>query len=101
MRKTSLDEIPQLINVLRGEMSLIGPRPYMIIEQKDIGSKDHLVLAVKPGITGLWQVSGRSDVDFDSRVDMDVWYVKNWSLWNDIIILLKTFQTVLRRDGAY
>lgn len=101
LRKTSLDEIPQLINVLRGEMSLIGPRPYMMIEQKDIGSKDHLVLAVKPGITGLWQVSGRSDVDFDSRVDMDVWYVKNWSLWNDIIILLKTFQTVLRRDGAY
>lgn len=101
LRKTSLDEIPQLINVLRGEMSLIGPRPYMVIEKKDIGDKVNLVLAVKPGITGLWQVSGRSDVDFDSRVDMDVWYVKNWSLWNDIIILLKTFQTVLKRDGAY
>lgn len=101
LRKTSLDEIPQLINVLRGEMSLIGPRPYMVIEKKDIGNKSPLVLSVKPGITGLWQVSGRSDVDFDSRVEMDVWYMKNWSLWNDIIILIKTLGTVIKRDGAY
>ena len=101
LRKTSLDELPQLLNVLRGEMSLIGPRPYMIIEKKDIGNKSPLVLGVKPGITGLWQVSGRSDVDFDSRVEMDVWYMKNWSLWNDIVILIKTFQTVIKRDGAY
>lgn len=101
LRKTSLDELPQLFNVLRGEMSLVGPRPYMVIEKKDIGKKAPLVLAVKPGITGMWQVSGRSDVNFDSRVEMDVWYMKNWSLWNDIIILIKTIQTVLKRDGAY
>lgn len=100
LRKTSLDELPQLLNVLRGEMSLIGPRPYMVIEKQDIGRKAPLVLAVKPGITGLWQVSGRSGVDFNERVAMDVWYMKNWSLWNDIIILIKTFQTVIKRDGA-
>ncbi|OOH89331.1 UDP-phosphate galactose phosphotransferase [Pasteurellaceae bacterium 15-036681] len=101
LRKTSLDEIPQLINVLKGEMSLVGPRPYMVTEKSDIGQKSSLVLNVKPGITGLWQVSGRSDVDFDTRVDMDVWYMKNWSLWNDIVILLKTIGIVLKRDGAY
>lgn len=100
LRKTSLDELPQLLNVLRGEMSLIGPRPYMVIEKQDIGRKAPLVLAVKPGITGLWQVSGRSGVDFNERVEMDVWYMKNWSLWNDIIILIQTFQTVIKRDGA-
>lgn len=101
LRKTSLDELPQLFNVLKGEMSLIGPRPYMIIEKKDIGNKYPLVLAVKPGITGLWQVSGRNDVDFNTRVEMDVWYMKNWSLWNDITILFKTVSTVLKRRGAY
>ena len=101
LRKTSLDELPQLLNVLRGEMSLIGPRPYMVIEKKDIGKKASLILAVKPGITGLWQVSGRSSVNFSERVEMDVWYMKNWSLWNDIIILIKTFQTVIKINGAY
>lgn len=101
LRKTSLDELPQLLNVLRGEMSLVGPRPYMIIEKKDIGKKAPLVLAVKPGITGIWQVSGRSDVNFETRVEMDVWYMKNWSLWNDFVVLIKTFQTVFKRDGAY
>ncbi|EIG24421.1 sugar transferase [Haemophilus paraphrohaemolyticus] len=100
LRKTSLDELPQLINVLKGEMSLVGPRPYMVTEKEDIGQKSHLVLAVKPGITGIWQVSGRSDVDFDNRVEMDIWYMKNWSLWNDIVILLKTIGTVLGRGGA-
>ena len=101
LRKTSLDEIPQLLNVLKGDMSLVGPRPYMIVEKNDIGQKSSLVLAVKPGITGLWQVSGRSEVDFSGRVEMDVWYMKNWSLWNDIVILIKTFQIVLKREGAY
>lgn len=100
LRKTSLDELPQLINVLKGEMSLVGPRPYMVTEREDIGQKSHLVLAVKPGITGIWQVSGRSNVDFDNRVEMDIWYMKNWSLWNDIVILLKTIGTVLGRGGA-
>ncbi|MBU1991063.1 sugar transferase [bacterium] len=100
MRRTSLDELPQIINVLKGEMSLIGPRPYMLNEKEKIGSKIDMVLAVKPGISGLWQVSGRSDVDFHSRVEMDVYYTRNWNLWLDFVILLKTIKTVLFRDGA-
>jgi undecaprenyl-phosphate galactose phosphotransferase len=100
IRKTSLDELPQIFNVLKGEMSLIGPRPYMPSEQIKIGDNVDMILAVKPGITGLWQVSGRSDVDFSSRVDMDVWYVRNWSIWSDIIILIKTIQVVLLRKGS-
>jgi len=100
MRRTSLDELPQIINVFKGEMSLIGPRPYMLNEKEKIGSKIDMVLAVKPGITGLWQVSGRSDVDFHSRVDMDVYYTRNWNLWIDVVILLKTIKTVLFREGA-
>lgn len=101
LRKTSLDEVPQLVNVLKGEMSLVGPRPYMVTEKEDIGQKSNLVLAVKPGITGLWQVSGRSEIDFNSRVEIDIWYMKNWSIWNDVVILLKTIRTVFRRNGAY
>ena len=100
LRKTSLDELPQIINVFKGEMSLIGPRPYMLNEKEKIGSKIDMVLAVKPGITGLWQVSGRSDVDFYSRVDMDVYYTRNWNLWLDFVIFLKTIKTVLLREGA-
>lgn len=100
IRKTSLDELPQIFNVLRGEMSLIGPRPYMPSERPKIGENVDMILAVKPGITGLWQVSGRSDVDFASRVEIDVWYVRNWSIWNDMIILIKTIQVVLKRKGA-
>lgn len=100
MRKTSLDELPQVINVLRGEMSLIGPRPYMPNEKEKIGERIDMVLAVKPGITGLWQVSGRSDVDFHERVDIDVWYTRNWNLWLDVVILVKTIKVVLFRDGA-
>ena len=100
MRKTSLDELPQIINVLKGEMSLIGPRPYMLNEKEKIGSCLDMVLAVKPGISGLWQVSGRSDVDFHSRVEMDVYYTRNWNLWLDFVILLKTIKTVLFREGA-
>lgn len=100
LRKTSLDELPQIFNVLKGEMSLIGPRPYMSEERHKIGQKLPMVLAVKPGITGLWQVSGRSDVDFSSRVSLDVWYVRNWSLWTDFVILMKTVKVVLRREGA-
>lgn len=100
MRRTSLDELPQIINVLRGEMSLIGPRPYMPSEKEKIGDKVDMVLAVKPGITGLWQVSGRSDVDFHERVDIDVWYTRNWNLWLDQVILVKTIKVVLFRTGA-
>ncbi len=100
LRKTSLDELPQIINVIRGEMSLIGPRPYMPEERGDIGEKSSLILVVKPGITGMWQVSGRSCVDFSSRVELDTWYVRNWSLWTDFVIFVKTLKVVLRREGA-
>ena len=100
LRKSSLDELPQLINVLKGEMSIVGPRPCAQYERKDMGEYADLILAVKPGITGLWQVSGRSDVDFATRASMDTWYMKNWSIWNDIVIILKTFKVVLAREGA-
>ena len=100
LRKSSLDELPQLINVLKGEMSIVGPRPCAQYERKDMGEYADLILAVKPGITGLWQVSGRSDVDFATRAGMDAWYMKNWSIWNDIVIILKTFKVVLAREGA-
>ena len=100
LRKSSLDELPQLINVLKGEMSIVGPRPCAQYERKDMGEYADLILAVKPGITGLWQVSGRSDVDFATRAGMDTWYMKNWSIWNDIVIIIKTFKVVLVREGA-
>jgi undecaprenyl-phosphate galactose phosphotransferase len=100
LRRTSLDELPQIINVFKGEMSLIGPRPYMLNEKEKIGSRIEMVVAVKPGITGLWQVSGRSGVDFHSRVDMDVYYTRNWNLWMDVVIFFKTIKTVLFREGA-
>jgi len=100
LRKTSLDELPQIVNVLKNEMSFIGPRPYMLEEESKIGENCDTILAVKPGITGLWQVSGRSEVDFKSRVELDVWYIQNWNLWMDLVILIKTVKTVLFRDGA-
>jgi len=101
LRKTSLDELPQLLNVLKGEMSLVGPRP--IIDEELLRYKEDAdyYLMAKPGMSGLWQVSGRNDVDYDTRVYLDSWYVKNWSLWNDIAILFKTVGVVLDRDGAY
>ncbi len=100
LRRTSLDELPQIFNVFKNEMSFIGPRPYMINEKGKIGEDIETVLTVKPGITGLWQVSGRSDVDFHSRVELDVWYIRNWNLWMDLVILIKTIKTVLVREGA-
>nr|EFO4004888.1 UDP-phosphate galactose phosphotransferase [Escherichia coli] len=101
LRKTSLDELPQLLNVLKGEMSLVGPRPIINAELERYNDQVDYYLLSKPGMTGLWQVSGRSDVDYDTRVYFDAWYVKNWSMWNDIAILLKTVIVVLRKDGAY
>ncbi|KEY57823.1 undecaprenyl-phosphate galactose phosphotransferase WbaP [Serratia sp. DD3] len=101
IRKTSLDELPQLFNVLKGEMSLVGPRPVIEQELERYAGDVEYYLMVKPGMTGLWQVSGRNDVDYDTRVYFDAWYVKNWSLWNDIAILFKTINVVLKRDGAY
>ncbi|EOM2244076.1 undecaprenyl-phosphate galactose phosphotransferase WbaP [Escherichia coli] len=101
LRKTSLDELPQLLNILKGEMSLVGPRPIINAELERYNDQVDYYLLSKPGMTGLWQVSGRSDVDYDTRVYFDAWYVKNWSMWNDIAILLKTVIVVLRKDGAY
>lgn len=101
LRRTSLDELPQLFNVLRGEMSLVGPRPIITAELERYNDEVDYYLLSKPGMTGLWQVSGRSDVDYDTRVYLDAWYVKNWSMWNDIAILFKTVGVVLKKDGAY
>jgi len=101
LRKTSLDELPQLWNVLKGEMSLVGPRPVVKDELKYYGNDVEYYLMAKPGMTGIWQISGRNNVDYDTRVKMDSWYVKNWSLWSDIVILLKTIPVVFCRDGAY
>ena len=101
LRRTSLDELPQLINVIRGEMSLVGPRPVVRSELPRYGDQVGYYLMVRPGMTGLWQVSGRNDVDYDTRVYLDSWYVKNWSLWHDLVILFKTISVVLTRQGAY
>ncbi len=102
LRKTSLDELPQIVNVIKGDMSLVGPRP-VIKEEIDKYYKEfaQYYYMVKPGISGLWQVSGRSDTDYEKRVRLDTWYVLNWSLWLDIVILIKTVKTVLKKEGAY
>lgn len=100
LRKTSLDELPQILNVLRGEMSLIGPRPYLPREWDHIKEESPVIHALPPGITGLWQVSGRNNQDYAFRITMDSWYVKNWSLWLDVMILFKTIGVVISRDGA-
>ena len=101
LRKSSLDELPQLWNVLKGEMSLVGPRPIIDKEIPKYHMEADLYLSARPGITGLWQISGRNDADYASRVALDSWYVRNWSLWYDIYILLRTMVVVLKRDGAY
>lgn len=101
LRSTSLDGLPQLINVLRGEMSLVGPRPIVTDEVCKYEYDIAHYYRVRPGITGLWQVSGRNDVSYDQRVKMDSWYVRNWSLWHDIAILCKTLPALLKRSGAY
>ena len=100
LRKTSLDELPQLINVLRGEMSLVGPRPIVENEVSRYGDQIGYYMAARPGMTGLWQVSGRSETTYDDRVRLDVRYVREWSLWQDIAILLKTVLVVIQRRGA-
>lgn len=102
MRRTSLDELPQIFNVLKGEMNFVGPRPVIQEEIDQFYKEDaEYYFMVKPGITGLWQVSGRSDTDYDFRISIDKWYVTNWSLWLDIVILVKTVKVVLFREGAY
>jgi Undecaprenyl-phosphate galactose phosphotransferase WbaP len=100
LRKTSLDELPQLWNILRGEMSLVGPRPILREEVPKYGKVYGLYQRVRPGITGLWQVSGRSDTSYTERVDMAALYVRNWSVWLDLIILARTVKSVVLRQGA-
>ena len=101
LRRTSLDELPQLWNVLRGDMSLVGPRPIVEEELARYADDGDYYLMVKPGMTGLWQISGRNNIDYATRVYLDTWYVKNWSLWYDVAILFKTAGVVLQRNGAY
>jgi Undecaprenyl-phosphate galactose phosphotransferase WbaP len=101
LRKTSLDELPQLWNVLRGDMSLVGPRPYLPRESTDIGATQGEILRVTPGITGPWQVAGRSRSTFNERVQMDISYVSNWSVWLDLVLLIRTARCLLLDRGAY
>ena len=99
LRATSLDELPQLINVLKGDMNLVGPRPYLPKELKKMKGYEK-IFQVKPGITGLWQVSGRNNLTFQERIELEKWYVENWSLKRDLIILNKTIKVVLFKIGA-
>jgi len=101
LRKWSIDELPQLWNVVRGEMSLVGPRPFVIHESEQITGWASRRLETTPGITGLWQVLGRNDIPFEEMVKLDYVYVTNWSLWWDVKILVQTLPTVLKRQGAY
>jgi exopolysaccharide production protein ExoY len=101
LRATSLDELPQLVNALLGHLSLVGPRPVITAELERYGAHATSYLAVKPGITGLWQVSGRSNTGYDERVALDVRYVAEWRLALDLAILVKTVRTVLAREGAH
>ncbi|MFA5592657.1 MAG: exopolysaccharide biosynthesis polyprenyl glycosylphosphotransferase [Micavibrio sp.] len=101
LRKTSLDEMPQLWNVFIGDMSLVGPRPILESQITDYGSQIGQYYSVRPGITGLWQVSGRNETTFEQRIYWDGWYIRNWSLWHDIVIMYKTVRVVIFRSGAY
>ena len=101
LRRTSLDELPQIFDVIIGHMSLVGPRPIVDGEISKYGEYFADYCTVPPGITGRWQTSGRSDTTYDERVQMDSWYVRNWSLWQDIVILFRTIGVVFGRRGAY
>jgi Undecaprenyl-phosphate galactose phosphotransferase WbaP len=101
LRRTSLDELPQLFNVLRGQMSLVGPRPYLPSEAQRMGALAETILKAPPGITGLWQVSCRNQLSFEQRLRLDEYYVRNWSLWQDVIVLLKTVGVLVTAEGAY
>jgi undecaprenyl-phosphate galactose phosphotransferase len=100
LRRHSLDELPQILNVVKGEMSLVGPRPYLPRERERIGSELDIILETRPGMTGFWQVRGRNRLAFEDRVRLEGWYVRNWSLWFDLIILARTLKTVLAGKDA-
>ena len=100
LRKTSLDEWPQFINVLKGEMSFIGPRPYLPREKEDMGQYYDSIIKLKPGVTGMWQANGRSDVEFSYRCKLDDYYYHNWSIWLDFTIMYKTVKSVVYGKGS-
>lgn len=100
IRKLSIDELPQLINILKGEMTLIGPRPYLYREKKDMERYYEKIITIKPGLTGLWQVSGRNNVTFKARLALDEEYINNLSIKNDIKIFFKTFLILFKKEGA-
>jgi lipopolysaccharide/colanic/teichoic acid biosynthesis glycosyltransferase len=101
LRRYSLDELPQILNVLKGDMSLVGPRPFPIAQLEKEDLRQLRRLGIRPGITGLWQIRGRSDVSFNKLLRWDIWYIKNWSFGLDLHILLQTFPIVIRGKGAY
>ena len=101
MRKYSLDEFPQLINVLKRDMSLVGPRMITPAEMERFGKWGTNLLTVMPGLTGLWQVSGRSDTTYDERVQLDMYYIRNWTIWSDLYLLWMTIPAVIKKRGAY
>jgi exopolysaccharide production protein ExoY len=101
LRKSSVDELPQLLNILRGEMSVVGPRPIVGAEVPRYGINIEDYKRVRPGLTGLWQVSGRNDTSYQDRVALDVRYVREWSFWNDVAIIAKTVPAVLKSSGSY
>ena len=100
LREKSLDEFPQFINVLRGEMSIVGPRPYLLREKEDMGYAYKSIINCKPGVTGMWQTHGRSDVSFEERLELDYYYYRNWNFWLDVTLLIKTVKLVIHGSGA-
>ena len=100
LRRYCLDELPQLINVLKGEMSLVGPRPYLPRELEKMGGYRKTILKALPGMAGLWQVSGKNELTFEDRLRLEEYYVRNWSLWLDFVILVKTVKVVWRGEGV-
>lgn len=100
LREKSLDEFPQFINVLRGEMSIVGPRPYLLREKEDMGYAYKSIINCKPGVTGMWQTHGRSDVSFEERLELDDYYYQNWNFWLDVTLLVKTVRIVIHGSGA-